>query len=461
MSFTDPLKLATEAIETYRNQVDQNPVMPPQDLTPLRQKLQTFTFEYPIEAKDLIEEVANTLTNYAVHTTNKNYFGLFNPDVVPISVAADAIVAGFNPQLAAYSHNPAANEIERHTLAFFLKLAGLEGGTGAFTSGGSEANQSAVIVALTHQFKDFSDKGKQGQPTLYVSAEAHHSFVKIAHACGIGREAVREVEVNEDLRMSLPALAQQIARDKEQGKTPFMVVGTAGTTSAGAIDPLPFIAKYCRQNNLWFHVDAAWGGAALLSPALSLHLAGIELADSITIDAHKWLSVPMGAGMFLCAHPKAVQTAFGIQTSYMPAPLDTPDPYLSSIQWSRRFTGLKVFMALANLGQDGYRDQIEHQSAMSHLLATRLKEEGCQITTNSPFATTTFKPPTGTAKECVQRIHQQRRAWVSEAKLSHHGSVVRACVTNYRTSEEEIEALVKEVVPSSLKASPQERSGMD
>ena len=129
-----------------------------------------------------------------------------------------------------------------------------------------------------------------------------------------------------------------------------MVVGTAGTTAAGAIDPLPELARFCRSENLWFHVDAAWGGAAIISPRLRDYLAGIDGADSITCDAHKWFSVPMGAGMFFCRHPDAVREAFRAETSYMP-PRQTGRWTIRtspSVQWSRRFIGLKLFLALAS-----------------------------------------------------------------------------------------------------------------
>ena len=128
---------------------------------------------------------------------------------------------------------------------------------------------------------------------------------------------------------------------------------TAGTTAAGVIDPLPELARFCRDEGLWFHVDAAWGGAAILSPNLRHHLAGIEAADSITCDAHKWFSVPMGAGMFFCRHADAVAEAFHAETTYMPGKTAGPalDPYTTSVQWSRRFIGLKLFLALAQIEQ--------------------------------------------------------------------------------------------------------------
>jgi glutamate/tyrosine decarboxylase-like PLP-dependent enzyme len=181
-----------------------------------------------------------------------------------------------------------------------------------------------------------------------LTQEAHHSFEKIAHITGLGRVALRKVATGQDLRMDPDDLARRVAADRKTGFAPFMVIGTAGTTAAGVIDPLPEVARVCRSEDLWFHVDAAWGGAAIVSPRLRVHLTGISDADSITCDAHKWFSVPMGAGMFFCQHPDAVRSAFRAETSYMPGKMAGAvlDPYTTSVQWSRRFIGLKLFLAL-------------------------------------------------------------------------------------------------------------------
>src|SRR5204863_1107985 len=185
----------------------------------------------------------------------------------------------------------------------------------------------------------------------------------IAHTTRLGRRAVRTGATDRHLKMDLGDLARRVAADRQSGLAPFMVVGTAGTTAAGVIDPLPELAAFCRAEGLWLHVDAAWGGAAVLSPRLRGHLAGIEAADSITCDAHKWFSVPMGAGMFFCRHREAVAEAFRAETSYMPGKTGAVvDPYTTSVQWSRRFIGLKLFMALAERGEAGYVEMIEHQA---------------------------------------------------------------------------------------------------
>src|SRR5207245_192282 len=229
-------------------------------------------------------------------------------------------------------------------------------------------------------------------PTIYLTREAHNSFNKIAHMTGIGRGALRTIATDGDLKMDVHHLERRVADDRRNGMVPLMVVGTAGTTAAGAIDPLPDMARFCQSEALWFHVDAAWGGAAVLSPTLRGHLDGIGAADSITCDAHKWFSVPMGAGMFFCRHPGAVAEAFRAQTVYMPGKMAGPavDPYTTSVQWSRRFIGLKLFLALAQHGESGYVEMIERQARMGDVLGDALQRAGWHIVNTTPLPLVSF-----------------------------------------------------------------------
>jgi len=175
---------------------------------------------------------------------------------------------------------------------------------------------------------------------------------------------------------------------------PFLVAGTAGTTGAGIIDPLPALADLCARERLWLHVDAAWGGAAALVPEMRSVLAGIERADSITFDAHKWLSVPMGAGIFLTRHRDILDRTFRITTEYMPREaegMEVTEPYTHSMQWSRRFIGLKVFLTLAVAGWDGYAAAIRHQAAMGDLLRRELSENGWEIVNPTALPVVCFR----------------------------------------------------------------------
>jgi glutamate/tyrosine decarboxylase-like PLP-dependent enzyme len=391
------------------------------------------------------------MRNWHVQVTHPRYFGLFNPSVTLASVVADTLVALYNPQLAAWRTSPAANEMERHTLAWLTGKFGLPATTSAsFTSGGAEANLSAVIVALTRAFPDYGEGGLgclSASPTIYLTREAHDSFNKIAHMTGIGRRALRTVATDRDLKMDLVDLVRRVAEDRRNGLVPVMVVGTAGTTAAGAIDPLPDLARFCRSEELWFHVDAAWGGAAIISPRLRGHLAGIDAADSITCDAHKWFSVPMGAGMFFCRHPDVVGEAFRAQTSYMPGKTAGPvvDPYTTSVQWSRRFIGLKLFLALAQHGESGYVQMIEHQARMGEVLRESIEHAGWRIVNRTPLPLVCFTRDGLVASKFLAALYEHQIAWMSEVRLGDDAPVVRACVTSFRTNESDIEWVVREM----------------
>ncbi|AIE86171.1 pyridoxal phosphate-dependent decarboxylase family protein [Fimbriimonas ginsengisoli] len=449
----DSLQALNEAIlSAFR--VEELPALPVASVEDLRRRVSNgFDFDRPHALPDLIGLAAGLLRDGAVHTPHPRYFGLFNPAVTEGSVAGDALVAAFNPQLAAYSHSPAAQEIERHTIRALASRMGLpEATTGHFTSGGSEANQTAVLLALTHHFPSFGDDGAAslpGAPRMYVSELAHDSFTKIAHSAGIGRRAVRKVPVDEDLRMDMPSLREAIAEDRAGGSVPFMVVGTAGTTAGGAIDPLQGLALLAEDEGLWFHVDAAWGGGALISERRRSLMTGIDRAHSVTFDAHKWLSVPMGAGMIFTRHAATVGETFRVAAGYMPNRTEHGlDPFVSSLQWSRRFTGMKVAMSLAHLGWDGYADIVERQFSLADELRERLVSAGWIVLNRTELPLVLFSHPSiesgkATFEEVLDRVYAQNDAWISIAPLRPGRRALRACITSIHTRSEDVERLVE------------------
>jgi len=446
-----PIAELRRVVTKLERDIANGPIVPNVALHEIRSWLASrYDFTRPMGLDDVTADVEQMMRRWHVQVTHPRYFGLFNPSVTLASVIADTLVAMYNPQLATWRTSPAANEIERHTLAWLTGKFGLPATTSAsFTTGGAEANLSAVIVALTRAFPEYGEGGLRclsGPPAIYVTREAHNSFNKIAHITGIGRGALRTVAMDRDLRMDVRDLERRVADDRRHGMVPVMVVGTAGTTAAGAIDPLPGLARFCRSERLWFHVDAAWGGAAILSPRLRGHLDGIDAADSITCDAHKWLSVPMGAGMFFCRHPDVVGEAFRAQTSYMPGKTDAVvDPYTTSVQWSRRFIGLKLFLALAQHGESGYVEMIEHQARMGDLLRESIERAGWRIVNRTPLPLVCFTRDGLVASTFLAALHEHQIAWMSEVRLGDDPPVVRACVTSFRTSESDIEWVVREM----------------
>ena len=414
-----------------------------------------YPFAAPQPLETVFADVTEMLWKWTAHATNPRHFGLSRPGVDETCVIADMLVAAYDPNLATWDFAPAANEIERHVLGFLMQRYGLDPDNGAahFTSGGQESNHTAVIAGLTHVFPEVGVRGLRalpGDPVLYLSAEGHHSFDKVAHATGLGRHALRLVPVDSQLRLIPHALEECITDDRAHGRLPFLIVATAGTTNAGVVDPLRELADIARRNGLWYHVDAAWGGAAIVSDRLRTTLAGIERADSIACDAHKWLSVPVGAGMFFCRHRAAVEAAFKTETPYVPEPARDGRPYhfVTSLQWSRRFMGLKLFMLLAERGQQGVAARIEHQTAMGDLLRERLMTCGFVVLNDTPLPVVCFTHPSMAGdidahERIVAELGQRQIAWVSRTRLDGRVPAVRACITHFETEPRDIEALVE------------------
>jgi len=404
---------------------------------------------------ELARDAVRMLREWNVQITHPRYFGLFNPSVKPASVLADALVSLFNPNLAARAAAQGACAIERFTLERFLDLLGFPAADSeaSFTSGGGEANHQALLTALANRFPGFVEEGAAAlgaRPVLYLSADAHGSLPKAAQACGLGRRAVRTVRVDSQRRLDLEDLAAQVARDRAEGLAPFFIAATAGTTAAGAVDPVAGAAELAAQEGLWLHVDAAWGGLALLSPKLRPLLAGIERADSVTWDAHKGLSVPLGAGMFFTRHRAAAERAFTVDAGYMPRADGTGgDPYALTLQWSRRFIGFKVFLTLASIGFDRLAAEVERMAAVGEALRERLRKGGWRLVNETPLPVVCFtheRIESGAVRgvELLDRVLRRGRVWISHVKLDGRFAF-RACITSFLATDEDAEFLVEEL----------------
>jgi glutamate/tyrosine decarboxylase-like PLP-dependent enzyme len=257
----------------------------------------------------VLDQVFEHMVARGFHVPSANYFGLMNPTPTYMAFIAEAMVAALNPQLATLARSQLASKIELETVRWIAERVGwMDEFGGTFTSGGNEANFSGMALALAHHFPNAMDEGVAslgGQPVMYASAESHHSLDKSAGLLGIGRKALRRVPVTARLQLDTAKLHQAIQEDRSEGRLPFCVVGTAGTTNSGIVDDLVAIGEVCRRTNLWMHVDGAYGASVVFSDEHRDLVRGIELADSITIDPHKWLAVPFAAGAILTRHPKA------------------------------------------------------------------------------------------------------------------------------------------------------------
>ena len=264
--------LLTRELMDADRRVAKGPVIPAMNVASFRSELADFDFQSPRPLDELLSWTIEQMEHGVVHVTHPRYFGLFNPAPTFPAQCAERVAGAFNPQLATATTSPVAVEIEAHVIRSIARRAGFPPeAAGHFTSGGSEANYTALICALTRSNPDFAARGArafEGPPVFYVSRESHLAWIKIAHQAGIGRSAVRLVATDGFGRMDQNALRDAIIGDRRGGCVPIMIAATAGTTNAGMIDPLWACAELARANGLWFHVDAAWGGAVIASDRL-------------------------------------------------------------------------------------------------------------------------------------------------------------------------------------------------
>jgi len=438
----------TRELARAQARLEQGSTVPTIDMPAFRSELEKFDFAIPRPLPELLDWSIAMLEHGVNHMTHPRYFGLFNPSPTFPSQCADRIVNAFNPQLASAVTAPTATALEAHVIKAIAQRAGFPSAAGGhFTSGGSEANYTALICALTRAHEGFVSEGARvftGAPVFYTSKECHRSWVKIGHQAGIGRSAARLVPTDGTGRMSMEALAAAIEADVANGCVPVLVVASAGTTNAGMIDPLHGCADLAAKHSLWFHVDAAWGGAVIASERYRSVVAGLERADSATIDAHKWFSTTMACGMFIVRDRRATSRAFDVAASYMPSHEASVDPYMNSVQWSRRFVGLRLFLSLATGGWAGHGAHIERAIAQVGTIAAALAGCGWSVVNDSPLAVLTVIPPAGAppASRIVERVLKSGRAWVSLAKFEER-DVIRICVTHGETSEGDLAILVE------------------
>ena len=447
------LSLVDKIDEFYSNTKNRK-VSPNLDIKEIQRSINQFDLNFGENYDRIINTITKGLEQYSVHTPHPKYFGLFNPRANFAGILADLITATYNPQLAAWSHAPYAVEIEAKMIKELSKKFGYKANNsdGVFTSGGAEANLTAVQCALNSKYPRFAKDGIYGikeRPIIYCSEEAHHSVQKAAKITGLGYDSVKTIPVNNELKIETKSLEKNL-QDSEL--IPLMIIGTAGTTGTGAIDDLVSLSSIAKKYGIWFHVDAAYGGGAILSSKHKNNLIGIENSDSITFDAHKWMSVPMGTSVFLTSKPDILGRTFRITTEYMPKEaekMNIVEPFTHSIQWSRRFTGLKVYLALLFYGWNGYEQVINHQVEMGNLLKQKLINGGWIIknNTNLPvicFTDKKYEHELNFTKSILENVLNRGKTWLSVYPIKNI-STFRACITNYNTTETELDELVNEL----------------
>ena len=402
-----------------------------------------------------LRETAQDMIAKGFHVGVANYFGLMNPTPTYAGVLAEALVAGLNPQLATTARSQLATKIEAETIRWIGERFGWEQPfDGTFTSGGNEANFSALALALATHFPQVIEDGVASlgmQPVVYASAESHHSLDKSVGLLGLGRKALQRIPLDDRFAMNVKALEQAVAADRRAGKKPFCVVATAGSTNSGIIDDIAAIADLCRREGLWLHLDGAYGAAVVFSDNYRHLLNGVERCDSVTIDPHKWLAMPFVAGVILTRRPEAMQAAFGVTTPYMPKPIaGVPlDNFKVSMQWTRRMNSFKLWFTLKMHGRSAYQDHIDQQMQLTGDFV-RWVESSQQFELATPQVLPIVNlrlKNAGVGEELAQAhidlvdcVTRDGSRWISETRVAGQ-SVIRIMIVSYLTGEREIEAL--------------------
>ena len=424
--------------------------------------------EVGADAVEVFDQVCREMVDKGFHVPSANYFGLMNPTPAYMGFLGEALVAALNPQLATLARSQLASKIEVETVRWIGERVGWSGGefNGTFTSGGNEANFSGMALAVASRFPDAIEEGVGSigaQPVMYASAEAHHSLDKSAGLLGIGRKALRRVPVKPNLQLDPEQLEEAIRKDLADGKKPCCVVATAGTTNSGTVDDIPTIYDICQRHDLWLHVDGAYGGAAVFSDRHRDLVRGIELADSVTIDPHKWLAMPYAAGVILTRYPETLTRAFAVAAAYMPkaAGATLPDNSRISTQWTRRMNALKLWLTLRVHGRQAYEDLIDRQLRLARGFAVWVESsDEFELMAPPRLPIVTFRLKSGLEgahlaaahAAIVEEVTRDGRRWISDT-VANGSSVIRMMVISYLTGEQQLGAL-ETALASAAKLSP-------
>ncbi len=417
----------------------------------------------PADPAHLLNHAADLLLDHSLFNGHPRFWGYITSSAAPIGSLADLLAAAINPNTGAWLLSPMASEIEAQTIRWIAEMLAYPTTCGGlFVSGGNMANILCILAA--RQAKAATNLRTEGLANsrlrLYCSSETHTWIQKAADITGLGTDAIRWIACDEHQRINLSALRSTIAADIAAGDQPFLVIGTAGTVSTGAIDPLPELATLCREFNLWFHIDGAYGALAAVLPNAPAALAAIPLADSIAVDPHKWLYAPLEAGCALVRNPQHLRDAFAYHPPYYHFGTEAINYFDLGPQNSRGFRALKVWLALQQAGRDGYIQMLSTDIALAQTLFERISAypdlepltQSLSITTFRYLPTDLSPSHPATADYLNQlntailtEIQQGGEAYLSNAVLAGKFSL-RVCIVNFRTTLPDIEALLPLVV---------------
>ncbi|MFW9994721.1 MAG: pyridoxal phosphate-dependent decarboxylase family protein [Candidatus Odinarchaeota archaeon] len=417
---------------------------------------------------NLFQELERTVIEGTMLQIHPRFFGFVPSAGLSTGSLADLLISFLNQNAGRVTGGPSASLVEDEVIRWIAEVAGLpDTAGGTLVSGGSIANLTAMVVARDAASPGIPYGGvatAEKRLVAYASDQVHFSVEKALDICGIGRKNLRLIETDEKLKLIPSKLRKAIDIDIDAGYQPFCVIGTAGTTTTGAIDPLEDIAKICRNNNLWFHVDGAYGGFARLIEEGRQKLRGIELADSITLDPHKWLLLPYDIGCIIVKDLQALEGAFSIVPSYLEEPSRNENSsftnyYKRGIQLSRQFRALKVWMALKYHGTDFFAQNIEVNCKMALLFYSKINgSENFETLPPPELSVVCFRfKPSGFSEEEISVLNKRLYCKLKAAGNAFFSSVIvrqkyylRACFINYRTTPNDVELAHEEIVKTAI-----------
>src|SRR5215218_5542563 len=367
-----------------------------------------------------------------------------------IGVLASALAATYDANLATSAGG--ADLVEEQALRWVADFVGFPLAEGAFTSGGMTSNLTALLAARERALPGTRVDGiGSRRVAVYCSDEAHHSVVRAVETCGLGSAAIRRVPIDRQRRMRADALAQALEDDYAAGVVPVAVVATAGTTLTGAVDPLDSIADVCERHGVWLHIDGAYGLPAAAAPTAAPLFAGLERADSATLDAHKWLGLQKSCSVVLIREEGPLRAAFGHEERYMLHEGDVANPVDRTLEYSRPLRSLRLWMAFRVHGAVQYRAWIERTLANARRLTDLVAAApGFELLHEPQLSTVCFRHvPPGVADvdahnvELARAMMRDGRIFLAPAAVDGR-ACLRACFVNFRTTPEEV-ALVLEV----------------
>lgn len=411
--------------------------------------------EKGITLEDILARFRDDIAPNAMGVPSPRYFGQFNPTPLPVGVWADALSSMLNQNAGAWRNGPTSAMLEARAIRWLCDLLNYGPQSfGTLASGGSEANLIALKCArdsVDREIKDGGVRRAAGDLVIYASEQCHYSIDKSADILGLGRQSLRKIPTDERFHISLDALKEAIAADRAAGLLPCCIVGVAGTTSTGVIDPLESLAEIARENGCWYHVDAAYGGPLAFSPRYKEMLRGIELADSITFDPHKWMFVPFACGATLVrGGGRVLREAFDMTPEYLSEDRGGADVEFDFFRYgqmgTRRFNSLKLWMAIKFMGREGYAQTVEHHIQLTKYLARQIDAlEGFKRVGEVETAVCCFRvlPESDQLQQRLQQIIERSgEAWLTTTVL-HGRRALRVNINSFLTEQHHIDDLVK------------------